>query len=36
MNEAETRRLESLYSGKLAAFDELKAALQHQAFFGQL
>lgn len=33
---AETQRLESLYLRKLAALDELKAALLHQAFSGQL
>jgi type I restriction enzyme, S subunit len=33
---AETRRLEALYARKLAALDELKAALLHQAFSGQL
>lgn len=34
--QAETRRLEALYARKLAALDELKAALLHQAFSGQL
>jgi type I restriction enzyme S subunit len=33
---AETRRLEALYAEKLAALDELKASLLHQAFSGQL
>ncbi len=33
---AETQRLESLYARKLSALDELKAALLHQAFSGQL
>jgi type I restriction enzyme S subunit len=33
---AETQRLESIYQGKLAALDELKKALLHQAFTGQL
>ncbi len=32
----ETRRLESLYQRKLAALDELKQSLLHQAFSGQL
>lgn len=32
----ETRRLESLYSRKLAALNELKHSLLHQAFSGQL
>jgi type I restriction enzyme S subunit len=32
----ETRRLKALYPRKLAALDELKAALLHQAFSGQL
>jgi type I restriction enzyme S subunit len=32
----ETRRLETLYTQKLAALDELKASLLHQAFSGQL
>ena len=32
----ETRRLESLYQRKLAALDELKKSLLHQAFTGQL
>jgi type I restriction enzyme S subunit len=32
----ETQRLESLYQRKLAAFDELKKSLLHQAFSGQL
>lgn len=32
----ETMRLESLYQKKLAAFDELKKSLLHQAFSGQL
>jgi type I restriction enzyme S subunit len=34
--EAETHRLESLYQRKLAALDELKKSLLHQAFSGQL
>ena len=34
--EAETQRLESLYQHKLAALDELKTSLLHQAFTGQL
>ena len=33
---AETRRLESIYERKLAALDELKKSLLHQAFTGQL
>jgi type I restriction enzyme S subunit len=33
---AEIRRFESIASGKLAALDELKQALLHQAFSGQL
>ncbi|MEZ5615313.1 MAG: restriction endonuclease subunit S [Rhodocyclaceae bacterium] len=33
---AETRRLESLYQQKLAALDELKKSLLHQAFTGKL
>ena len=33
---AETSRLESLYHRKLAALDELKKSLLHQAFTGQL
>jgi type I restriction enzyme S subunit len=33
---AETQRLEALYTKKLAALDELKASLLHQAFSGQL
>jgi type I restriction enzyme S subunit len=32
----ETRRLESLYQRKLAALDELKQSLLHQAFNGNL
>ena len=32
----ETQRLESLYQQKLAALDELKKSLLHQAFSGQL
>jgi type I restriction enzyme S subunit len=32
----ETRRLESIYQQKLAALDDLKKALLHQAFSGQL
>jgi len=34
--QTETRRLEALYAKKLAALDELKSALLHQAFSGQL
>lgn len=34
--QTETRRLEALYARKLAALDELKASLLHQAFSGQL
>lgn len=34
--EGETQRLESLYREKLAALDELKKSLLHQAFSGQL
>jgi type I restriction enzyme S subunit len=33
---AETQRLESIYQRKLAALDELKQSLLHQAFSGQL
>ena len=33
---AETQRLESLYQRKLAALDELKKSLLHQAFSGEL
>lgn len=33
---AETQRLESLYQQKLAALDELKKSLLHQAFSGQM
>ncbi len=36
MNEAETQRLESTYQRKLTALDELKKALLHQAFSGEL
>ncbi|NQV25485.1 MAG: restriction endonuclease subunit S [Rhodopirellula sp.] len=32
----ETQRLESIYQRKLAALDELKKSLLHQAFSGQL
>lgn len=32
----ETQRLESIYQQKLAALDELKKSLLHQAFTGQL
>ncbi|MBT9462144.1 MAG: restriction endonuclease subunit S, partial [Rugosibacter sp.] len=32
----ETQRLESLYQQKLAALDDLKKSLLHQAFSGQL
>ncbi|MEP7337972.1 MAG: restriction endonuclease subunit S [Acidobacteriota bacterium] len=34
--ETETQRLESIYRQKLAALDELKKSLLHQAFTGQL
>ncbi len=34
--QTETRRLEALYARKLAALDELKASLLHQAFSGHL
>lgn len=34
--ESETRSLESIYHRKLAALDELKQSLLHQAFSGQL
>ena len=34
--ESETQHLESIYQQKLAAFDELKKSLLHQAFSGQL
>lgn len=34
--EAETQALEALYARKLAALDELKQSLLHQAFSGQL
>jgi type I restriction enzyme S subunit len=34
--QTETRRLEALYAKKIAALDELKSALLHQAFSGQL
>lgn len=33
---AEIRRLESIYQQKLAALDELKKSLLHQAFSGEL
>jgi type I restriction enzyme S subunit len=33
---AETQRLESIYQRKLAALDELKKSLLHQAFIGEL
>ena len=33
---AQTRHLESLYTRKLAALEELKQSLLHQAFSGQL
>lgn len=36
MNEAETQRLESFYQQKLAALNELKKSLLHQAFSGQI
>ena len=32
----ETQRLESIYQQKLAALEELKKSLLHQAFSGQL
>jgi type I restriction enzyme, S subunit len=32
----ETQRLESIYQQKLAALDELKKSLLHQAFSGKL
>ncbi len=32
----ETQRLESIYQQKLAALDELKKSILHQAFSGQL
>ncbi len=32
MNEAKTQRLESIYQRKLAALDDLKKPLLHQAF----
>lgn len=32
----ETQRLESIYQRKLAALDELKESLLHQAFHGEL
>ena len=34
--DAETQRLESIYQQKLAALDELKKSLLHQAFSGKL
>ena len=34
--ERETKRLASIYQRKLAALDELKKSLLHQAFTGQL
>jgi type I restriction enzyme, S subunit len=34
--QTETRRLEALYARKLAALDELKTSLLHQAFSGEL
>jgi type I restriction enzyme, S subunit len=33
---AETQHLESIYRGKLAALEELKKSLLHQAFNGEL
>ncbi len=36
MSHEETQRLESIYKKKLAALDELKQSLLHQAFSGQL
>jgi type I restriction enzyme S subunit len=33
---ARTQRLESIYQRKLAALDELKKSLLHQAFTGEL
>jgi type I restriction enzyme S subunit len=35
MNTTETQRLEFLYQHKLAALDELKKSLLHQAFTGE-
>lgn len=34
--DVQTRHLESIYSAKLAALDELKRSLLHQAFSGTL
>jgi len=36
MNDEQTRRPESIYQRKLAALDELKKSLLHQAFSGKL
>jgi len=36
MNEAEIHCLESIHQRKLAALDELKKSLLHQAFKGEL
>ena len=36
MNEAATQHLDSIYQRKLAALDELKKSLVHQAFSGNL
>ena len=36
MLDQETQRLESIYQQKLAALDELKKSLLHQAFTGEL
>ena len=36
MNEAATQHLDSIYQRKLAALDELKKSLLHQAFSGNL
>jgi type I restriction enzyme, S subunit len=36
MNEAETQRLAHLYERKIAALNELKKSLLHQAFSGTL
>ncbi len=36
MNEAETRRLETIYQRKLAALAELKQSILEKAFSGEL
>jgi type I restriction enzyme S subunit len=36
MNATETQRLAGLYERKLAALEELKKSLLHQAFTGEL